>query len=1221
MSIGFDEYINEAQRYVAEGDYDGAIQMYKGALGEDPINEDIRREIINLNIRRGDYQQVIVEYFDWAEVCQAENEIDNAISTYREILNLENILVNTARDDEISDEIITQIRETIQAASGAIYFNMGYLSLEKNSLSDAIKFLLKSKEINPDDAKTRTLLGQVYMQEGQEKEANGEFQEVVRLSPDEAAYAYEMLGEINVKTGKITPGTVSWFKNAGDLYSRNEQYEDAVRAYERILSFESGNIEVFVRVADVYLKQNNKEKAIETYEKLARVYSDEGLFDKVIVVYEKILGWDPTNSEIKDKIIEIYRRILEVDASNLIARSKLIGCILRKGAIEEAIPEFVKLCETYFEKGMDKEALVVCKKLLDLDPKNIRAHEMHGDILFKQGNKELSLKEYLDTIRYYQENDDKENAGRVAEKIRNRFPDVKEVSLQMAIAYKEAGDFDRALVEFRKVITNEPDNLEVFEHVLEIYEQKNDANNIIQIANRIMELDESRIPELREKLLNIYEQKDNKDKVLEICQQIIDEEPTRVDIQQKMLQIYEETGSKEKAIVIYQQMLGNEPDRVDIRQKLIEHYAAESRIKDVLRESAALADIFMVSDEIDKAENLYKNVLAFMPGDVTTRERLIELYDKKQETGKVQDELLVLASIGAREENAEQVVQHYSKILEYVPTDLNIKIRVAKAASSCGLHEQAVTHYQDVIDDYLDKRMFEPAVNHINNLLDIDERNVVYRQKFIDILKEKFQIDEAIQHYKVLISHFVRMNQGEDAMVAASDAIALRPTDLDFRKEIVNVFLNENEIEHGYVLAKELIDVYLDHGDYDEVAELYDKLSHVYKTRDNVEEYYQYRENIAQVYERQSKYGEAIIEYLSIIEGHLMEGKLQEADRLFPLIINLYFKENRSGEAVESFRGLEEKLHRFGRIDESILTIEKLLHVLERREDWNESLDTLNRMIDYYKEMNKAEQVVETHQRIIEIFARLKDFDNAIKERFKIIEFYLNKQDVESAMFQFEEVERFDPENICFLYEMAEKLFNHNYHEQSKPLFERILEKDPENSDSMAKLAIIHAKAGSLEDVGVYTKKIFSKGMVADVIDAYKESKDVEQDASQIHINLGRFYQEMGFIEEAILEYQLAAQDPDKLLDAYNHMALCFKQEGYVDLAVKQLERSLAQPDYPEEEYLAIRYNLGEILLENKQLQEALSTFYECYMVDINYRDISEKIAKLNEQIAAESME
>ena len=1222
MSNGFEEYVAQAKQLAEAGQLDDAIETYRLALSEDPTNEEIRREIINLFLSKGDYQQTIVEYFDWAEACQGEGAIDDSIRIYQEILGLPTLLQKEVfmTDQEMANETINQIQETIHTASGAIFFNLGYLYLEKGALDESISCLQKSLEFNPSDSKTHTLLGQVYMQMGNDNEAVGEFQEVVRLAPDDAAYAYEMLGEIFIRKGKPPQSTIVWFRNAADLYLRNKQMEEALRAYERILSIEPDNKDVLKRLAEVYAKQGMLDKAVEMYKRLADTFAEAGMLDKVIIIYEKLAEWDSSNTEARDKIIEIYRKILERDPSNLQARHKLIGNLLRKGDAKEAIPEFIALSETYLKKGMKKEAFSVCRKLLELDPREARAHELIAGIFFDQGKKEQALKEYLLVIKLYRDKGDDVSATKVNEKLVEMFPGTKEVTLQLAISHKQQGDYDSALAEFAKILADEPANVAIIEYMMEIYEKIGKLDKVIEFAYKIVNIDNTRT-DMQDKIISIYERQGNTEKIIEIYKYMLKADPTRQDIRKKILDMYEKEGNQEKIIEMYKETLEQEPDRTDIRQKIIQYYASEGKIDDVLRESSFLADIYLKNNDLDKAEGLYKNVLAFIPGDTRIRENLCNIYEQKGETEKVQDELMVLANINYVHENMEGSLRNSQKVLEYSPNDLNLKLRVAEVAATYGDTTEAVNQYRDVAEIYLDSNMTEPALNIIGNILDIDSENLEYRQKLIDILKNQFKVEEAIRNYKVLISHFLKFNQVDDAITASRDAIALQPMELDLRKEVIELFLEGGNIENARIFADELIEIYMNRSEYDIVNELYNRLSQVYRENDNMLVYYEMRENIAQIYERQSKYQDAVEEYGKILEGNLIDSRKEEAERLFPILVDLYYKEDRPREAIETFNGLTEKLYRFGKIPEAIMILEQKEAIQEKINLWDDALESLNKMIKFYRERSDNEKVLETYRRRIDIFLKEEQISSAIDEMFQIIEFRLESGDLDTALEQFQEIEYYQPDNAQYQFHMAETLFNHEMFEQAKPLYEKVIIQQPDNFDAMARIAIIFAKSGNLQDAVVYTKKIFSKGFVEQVIEEYQKSAEIDPDDAQVHINMGLFYQEIGFIEEAIAELQKAARDRERLLEAYNLLAMCFKQEGFVDLAIRQFERALEQPGYPEEDYLEIRYNLGETLLDNNQLQESLSAFYECYMVDINYRDISEKIAMINEKLSMEEDE
>jgi tetratricopeptide (TPR) repeat protein len=1216
MSNGFDTYVQEAQLLQSSGDIEGALEMFKSALADDPTNEEIRRRLIDLTMEKGDFQQVVVEFFDWAEACQENGAIDEAIRIYQEILGIDTTIEGSLSnlDPETAEATMGQVRETINTASSAIFFNLGFLYLDRGAAEESISCLQKSLEFNPSDPKTHTLLGQVYMQKGMDKEANGEFQEVVRLAPDEAAYAYEMLGEIFIRSGKPPQPTIPWFRNASDLYCRNSQMEEAVRALERILSFDPRNKEILTRLGEVFIQQGRRDMATETYLRLADAYNEEGLLDKVLATYEKMVEWDPSNLDSRERVIDMYRHILNMDPSNLTARSKLIGNILRKGAAEEAVPEFITLSSTYLERGMKKEARAVCKKLLELDPNNPMAHDIFGDIHYDEDQKDKALEEYLAAIRLFQDRGDEINLARMNEKLSSKFLGMLEISLQLARSFREQGLMDKALMEYGKILDKEPRNLDVLTSVLEVHESQRDTEKVLSLAAEILEIDPSRA-DVRDKLLAIYEQRKDHARLLEIYGSILAADFARNDIRQKMLDIYQGQGDLENVINMYRQMLELDPDRADLRQKMIEYYASEGKIEEVLGESSALADIFLRNDDFEKAEGLYKNVLAFMPGDLTIRDRLCNIFRRRGETDKVQEEMLVLVSVGQLQGDPQTALNHCRTLLEEDPDDVNMKAKYASLLAQAGQAREAVEIYQEIARFFHERKLEEPAMKIIGNILDIDGSNVEYRLHLIELLISRSMVSEAVGHYFLLASHFLDSGDEYRAADASREAISLNPGDLEFRKKLVDLFLQAGSFEQARHFADELVELHINQGQYQEVIDVYDSLAREYQEKGEMSSCYEFREKIARIYERQARFPEAIQEYLQILKSNLLDSKIHEGERLLPVIIDLYFKEKRPSESIDSLKSIVEALHDEGRLQEALIVLEHVENVQNRLSQPGAALETLGEMIGYYRELEENGKVVATYTRRIEILLGLDRVDDTIGEMFQIIRHHLTNLELEEAILQFREVEVLRPSDPGLTFRMGEILFEFEMFDQAAATYEKVLESAPDNYEALARLAIIKAKAGSLQEAVTYTRKIFSKGLVAEVIEEYKRSsyKDIEE--SQIHINLGLFYQEMGFIEEAIFEYQSAAQDPRMLLEAQNRMALCFKQEGFTELAIRQFERALEQPGYPEEEYLPIRYNLGEIFLENGQLQEALTAFYECYMVDINYRDIAEKIAFLNEKL------
>lgn len=83
-----------------------------------------------------------------------------------------------------------------------------------------------------------------------DEKAKGEFQEVIRLAPDNAALAYEKLAEIYFRQGKAIKNIVVLLKNAADMYQKKNQQAEALRVYQDILQYEPDNKDVLNRLGE-----------------------------------------------------------------------------------------------------------------------------------------------------------------------------------------------------------------------------------------------------------------------------------------------------------------------------------------------------------------------------------------------------------------------------------------------------------------------------------------------------------------------------------------------------------------------------------------------------------------------------------------------------------------------------------------------------------------------------------------------------------------------------------------------------------------------------------------------------------------------------------------------------------------------------------------------------------------------------------------------------------
>src|SRR5207344_222923 len=89
--------------------------------------------------------------------------------------------------------------------------------------------------------------------------------------------------------------------------------------------------------------------------------------------------------------------------------------------------------------------------------------------------------------------------------------------------------------------------------------------------------------------------------------------------------------------------------------------------------------------------------------------------------------------------------------------------------------------------------------------------------------------------------------------------------------------------------------------------------------------------------------------------------------------------------------------------------------------------------------------------------------------------------------------------------------------------------------------------------------------------------KGVEQQLSpedyETHFNLGIAYKEMGLIDEAIGEFQLASKDPGRAVECCSMLGLCFLEKGMPQLAIKWYRKGLETPRIKETETIGLLYD------------------------------------------------
>jgi len=136
-----------------------------------------------------------------------------------------------------------------------------------------------------------------------------------------------------------------------------------------------------------------------------------------------------------------------------------------------------------------------------------------------------------------------------------------------------------------------------------------------------------------------------------------------------------------------------------------------------------------------------------------------------------------------------------------------------------------------------------------------------------------------------------------------------------------------------------------------------------------------------------------------------------------------------------------------------------------------------------------------------------------------------------------------------------------------------------------------------------------------EIVDGFKRgvAEALSEEDHQTHFDLGIAYREMGLVDEAIGEFQIAAKSPALLVECCSMLGLSFLDKGLPELAVKWYRRGLEAPGLSEDKQLGLLYDLGNAQFAMGEKEDAHRTFVDLYGTDSNYRDVR---AKLEETMA-----
>jgi tetratricopeptide (TPR) repeat protein len=136
---------------------------------------------------------------------------------------------------------------------------------------------------------------------------------------------------------------------------------------------------------------------------------------------------------------------------------------------------------------------------------------------------------------------------------------------------------------------------------------------------------------------------------------------------------------------------------------------------------------------------------------------------------------------------------------------------------------------------------------------------------------------------------------------------------------------------------------------------------------------------------------------------------------------------------------------------------------------------------------------------------------------------------------------------------------------------------------------------------------------VEEVFEKFKAgvAEQIDVDDAQSHYDLGVAYKEMGLIDDALREFEVAGRDVKRVCVCQSMIGMIHIERGNLNEAIDAFMRGLLSPERTRDQEAALSYEIGAAFEVKRVTKQALDYFQRTARLIPSYRDIQERIRRL----------
>ena len=156
-------------------------------------------------------------------------------------------------------------------------------------------------------------------------------------------------------------------------YVQKGAFDKALKDYQTLLEADPKDVNLRLKVGDLYLRLNKNDEAVTAYLKVAERFMKDGFDAKAVALYKQITRIDQKRVEVYLPLAELYQRL---------------------GLTSDAMGALQTAADAHYREGNKPAALELLRKMATLDPSNTTSRLKVAELLRQEGMKDEALAEF-----------------------------------------------------------------------------------------------------------------------------------------------------------------------------------------------------------------------------------------------------------------------------------------------------------------------------------------------------------------------------------------------------------------------------------------------------------------------------------------------------------------------------------------------------------------------------------------------------------------------------------------------------------------------------------------------------------------------------------------------------------------------------------------------------------------------------------------------------------